>query len=93
MDTRDEFYTKLRQTLLEQTKFPTTYLYKFIIPNIPSNIDKLMSIFDFQGAVVSSKKSKTSKFKSYTIQVKVANVDEIIKKYKEVAVIEGVISL
>lgn len=93
MDKRDEFYTKLRQTLLEQTKFPAIYLYKFIIPNEQESIDRLMKIFDFQGAVITSRKSKTTKFKSYTIQVNVTNVDQIITKYKEASVIEGIISL
>ncbi|MBS3992167.1 MAG: DUF493 family protein [Bacteroidetes bacterium] len=93
MDNRDEFYANLRQTLVEQTKFPTTYLYKFIIPNEEKNIKIILKIFDFQGAVITSKKSKTNKFKSYTIHVKVKNVDEIIQKYQEVSVIEGVISL
>ncbi len=93
MDKRDEFYTKLRQTLVDQTKFPTTYLYKFIIPNEEKHHKTIMKIFDFQGAVITSKKSKTNKFKSFTIQVQVNNVDEIIQKYQEVSIIEGVISL
>lgn len=93
MDNRDEFYEKLRQTLIDQTKFPTKYLYKFIIPNEEKNIKTLMKIFDFQGAVITSKESKTTKYKSYTIHVNVKNVDEIITKYKEVSIIEGVISL
>ena len=93
MDNRNEFYEKLRQTLVEQTKFPTTYLYKFIIPNQEKNIHTLMKIFDFQGAIITSKKSKTDKFKSFSIQVKVQNADQIIEKYKEVSVIEGIISL
>ncbi|MDP2089580.1 MAG: DUF493 family protein [Flavobacteriaceae bacterium] len=93
MDNQEEFYQKLRQTLVESTTFPTTYIYKFIVPNEESGINQLMEFFDYQGAVIISKDSKTNKYKSFTINVLTNSVDEIIQKYIEVSVIEGIISL
>lgn len=93
MDLQEEFLKKLRQTLLENTTFPTNYIYKFIVPNESTKINHLMELFNFQGAVITSKESKTNKYKSFTISVLSNSVDEIIQKYREVSVIQGIISL
>ncbi len=91
---QDEFYAKLKIKLEESSKWPSLYLYKFIIPNTPDQSAKLLSIFDNLGAVISSNQSKTGKYTSYSIKVKMNNPDHVIAKYKEVgATIKGVISL
>lgn len=89
-----EFYTKLKQQLEDSTSWPSVYLYKFIIPAMPNQSTKLLKIFDNLGAVIQSKTSKTGKFISYSIKVKLKDADSVIEKYKEVgANVEGVISL
>ena len=88
-----EFYEKLKKTLLETTKFPTEYMYKFIIPASDEKFKEIENIFNNMGAVINSKSSKTGKYNSLTILVNMKNPDEIIAKYKEVAKVEGVISL
>jgi putative lipoic acid-binding regulatory protein len=93
MDLQEEFLKKLRQTLLESTTFPTNYIYKFIVPNEESKILHLMGLFNFQGAIVTTKNSKTNKYKSFTISVLSNSAEEIIQKYREVSVISGIISL
>ena len=89
----NEFYKKLKSSLIETTNFPTDYLFKFIIPNKSAQKNQMQSIFNFNGAVITTKLSKTGKYLSYTIILKIKSVDEIISKYKEVSKIEGLISL
>jgi hypothetical protein len=93
MDKKAAFYKKLKSDLEETTKFPTKYLYKFIVPSDEEKIIKVETIFDHTGAVITKKKSKTGKFISISILVKMNNAEDVIKKYREVEVVEGIISL
>ncbi len=93
MKKQDEFYKKLKINLEETTEFPAEYMFKFIITSDKNKIKKINNIFNYIGAVISTKPSKTGKYKSLTILVMMKNADEIIKKYREVAEVEGVISL
>lgn len=90
----DEFYAKLKSQLSDTSLWPNTYLYKFIIPSKPDQSALLLQIFDNLGAVINSKASKTGKYTSFSIKLKLKDPDAVIEKYKEVASkIEGVISL
>ena len=89
----DEFYARLKEQLLENTSWPSTYLYKFIVPTDEERISQIHNIFDNTGAVIESKQSKKGTYTSLSITVHLQNPDEVILKYKEVAVVEGVISL
>jgi len=93
MKNQDAFYKKLKINLEETTKFPSKYMFKFIIPADEDKSEKINDIFNYTGAVIKTKPSKTGKYKSLTILVKMKDADEVISKYKEVTVIEGVISL
>jgi putative lipoic acid-binding regulatory protein len=93
MNQKEEFYQKLKETLLESTTFPTTYLFKFILPNNNLEEEKLLKLFDLQGAVISTKDSKTNKYKSFTINIVMYSVEDVILKYKEASTIKGIISL
>ena len=62
----------------------------------PANQEKITeieTIFDHTGAVINKKPSKTGKYNSITVMVNMKNADAVIEKYKEVALVEGVISL
>ncbi|MBQ4915262.1 DUF493 domain-containing protein [Maribacter sp. MMG018] len=89
----DEFYAKLKEQLTETSKWPSDYLYKFIVLSDTEKIQKIHRIFDNTGAVIELKKSKKGKYTSVSITVNLKNPDEVIIKYKEVGAIEGVISL
>lgn len=93
MNERDDFYVNLKSTLDETTKFPSKYLFKFIIPNSSVKVDRIQSIFNFGGAVINTRPSKTGKFISISILIEMPNSDIIIEKYKEADQIEGIISL
>lgn len=93
MSKESEFYEKLKKSLVETTSFPTEYMFKFIIPASEDKFKNIESIFDNIGAVINSKPSKTGKYNSLTILVKMKSADDIIEKYIEVSKIDGVISL
>jgi hypothetical protein len=91
----EEFYKKLKSQLEDMTVFPAIYLYKFIVPT-KDNDDKVKEVsdkFDNLGATIQTKKSKNGKYTSLSIEVKMKSADAIINKYKQVTVIEGIISL
>lgn len=89
----DEFYKRLRVQLLESNSWPSKYLYKFIVPTDKEKVKHIADIFDNTGAVIESKQSKKGTYTSVSITVMMENPDAVIAKYKEVTVIEGVISL
>ncbi|WP_298485518.1 DUF493 family protein [uncultured Maribacter sp.] len=95
MDTEksEEFYKKLIEQLYDTSKWPSTYLYKFIVLSEKEKIDAINAIFDNTGAVIESKKSKNGKYTSLSITVTLKNPEAVVAKYKEVTQIEGVISL
>jgi hypothetical protein len=93
MNKEEDFYNKLKLTLDETTTFPSEYMFKFIIPSSKEKFSQIENIFNYRGAVINSKYSKTGKYNSITVMVVMKNSDDIITKYKEVSVVEGVISL
>ncbi len=93
MSKESEFYKKLKKSLEETSTFPTDYMFKFIVPANEGGFKKIEEIFNNLGAVIKSKPSKTGKYTSLTILVKMKSANDIIDKYKEVSPIEGIISL
>ncbi|MBU3012245.1 DUF493 domain-containing protein [Polaribacter vadi] len=93
MSDKNAFYTKLKGQLEDTTKFPADYMYKFIVPTDGNQLDEVQTIFDNKGAVIKTKKSKTGKYISITIVLKLINADEVIGYYKKVEKIKGIISL
>tara|TARA_B100002049_G_C16023808_1_gene351484 strand:- start:26 stop:316 length:291 start_codon:yes stop_codon:yes gene_type:complete len=89
----EEFYKKLKGRLVETTLWPSQYLYKFIVPSDNQKIAEIENIFDNMGAVINTKASSKGTYTSISIRVKMKNPDAVIAKYKEVAKVEGVISL
>ena len=90
----EKFYDKLRAQLEETTSWPSEYLYKFIILTDPKKIEQIHLIFNDLGAVITTKKSKNDKYTSVSINVRMADPDAVIQKYKQVGKeVEGVISL
>lgn len=89
----EEFYGRLKEELLRGTEWPSTYLYKFIVPSDSDKTGRIEAIFDNTGAVIETRKSKTGKYTSLSITVHLESPDDVIEKYIEVGKIEGVISL
>tara|TARA_R110001632_G_scaffold51867_9_gene128985 strand:- start:756 stop:1046 length:291 start_codon:yes stop_codon:yes gene_type:complete len=89
----EEFYKKLKVQLSDTSIWPAPYLYKFIVPTVTAKIDQIESIFDNVGAVIETKESRTGKYTSISINVRMKDPDSVIAYYKQVGLIEGVISL
>lgn len=93
MSDRKAFYSKLKGQLEITTKFPSKYLYKFIVPTDQNQVTQVKELFNNGGAVIQTKKSRTGKYNSVSIFLKVESADEVIAYYKKADVIKGIISL
>ena len=93
MNDKNLFYTKLKGQLEDTTKFPSDYMYKFIVPAIGNQQKEVQRVFDNKGAVINTKKSKTGKYISISVVLKLDSAQEVIDYYKKVEKIEGIISL
>lgn len=93
MSNKEDFYLKLIESLEATTKFPSEYLYKFIVPAIGNKVVEIEAIFNGTLANITNKKSKTGKYISVSIKVKVNSSNEVITFYRKAEKIEGIISL
>ena len=95
MDTErpEDFYERLKAELLNTHTWPSDYLYKFIVPTDDEKIGQIHQIFDNTGAVIESRQSRKGRYTSISVTVNFDHPDEVILKYKEVGMVEGVISL
>ncbi|MGO4821025.1 MULTISPECIES: DUF493 family protein [unclassified Flavobacterium] len=89
----EEFYVRLKAELDNSNTWPALYLFKFIVPSVADNVERVEKAFDCLGAVIKTTKSKTGKFTSVSVDVQMKNSQEIIDKYLEVSTIEGIVSL
>ncbi len=89
----EDFYERLKVELENSTTWPAVYLFKFIVPSENDNVIQVEEAFNDMGAVIKTKKSKTGKFTSISVDVNMNNPQEIIKKYIEVSTIKDIISL
>lgn len=87
------FYTSLKEKLEQTHNFPEDYLYKFIITNEQSKVTDIYRVFDGVKFTMTSKDSKNGKYTSLSINAFVLDADQVIKIYKEVSLIDGVIML
>ncbi len=93
MQDRNEFYKNLKDKLKADSKFPSKYLFKFIVKGQDDKYKEVENIFNHMGAVISKKNSKTGKYTSVSIIVMMKSADAVIEKYLEAEKIEGIISL
>lgn len=93
MQDRDSFYEKLKTQLEDTTSFPSDYLYKFIVTSEGNKVEQVQELFNNKGAVINTKKSKTGKYISISIVIKLSSSKEVISYYKQAEKIEGIISL
>jgi len=93
MADKKDFYKKLQVQLDDTTQFPSDYLYKFIVPTDENQVKEVKDLFNNGEAVIKTKKSKTGKYSSLSIVIKLKNSDEVISYYKKAEKIKGIISL
>lgn len=88
-----EFYERLKEELDNANVWPAEYLFKFIVPTEDGNVETVENAFNDMGAVIKTTKSKTAKFTSISVNVRMNSSQSIIDKYLEVSNISGIISL
>lgn len=88
-----EFYKRLREQLERDTKWPSPYLFKFIVPASLEKVAEIEAIFNGTGAVIKTRDSSKGTYTSISIEVTIKSPDAVIYKYREVSNVEGVISL
>jgi putative lipoic acid-binding regulatory protein len=91
--TSEEFYQRLKNELETSTEWPSEYLFKFIVPTSQEKIIKVEDAFNQMGAVIETKQSKTGKYTSVSVNVKMESAQAVIDKYVQLSTIEGIISL
>lgn len=77
---------------LENEEWPSTYLFKFILPNDNESISKLLSIFGTENNQ-QMQNSRNGKYVSITIEELMMSADDVIVKYEKAALLKGVMSL
>jgi len=92
-DNPEEFYASLKEKLTEAHDFPEDYLFKFIIPNDQEKLVEIYRVFDGVKTTITNRDSKTGKYISINVNAFVLDADQVIKIYKEVATVEGVMML
>lgn len=92
MQDKEEFYKNLEAKLKEYHKFPSTYMFKFIVPNNVKSVAQTEALFS-EKAVISTRESKTGKYISVSAKEIILNSSEVIKVYRSAEKIEGLISL
>jgi putative lipoic acid-binding regulatory protein len=89
----EEFYSRLIDQLNDTTKWPSDYLFKFIVPTQEEKIRAISDIFHEEHASINHKQSTKGTYTSVSIKIKLESAEEVVIKYKAVSKVEGVISL
>ncbi|MGZ5209723.1 MAG: DUF493 family protein [Kaistella sp.] len=89
----DEFYASLKEKLEATHDFPQDYLFKFIITNQESKHIEIYRVFDEIKYTLTTRDSKNGKYTSLNMNAFVMDADQVIKIYKEVGKIPGVMML
>lgn len=89
----EDFYNSLKEKLTAHHNFPEDYLFKFIITSDESKLTEIYRVFDDINFTMSTRDSKNGKYTSLSINAFVLDAEQVVKIYKQVALIEGVMML
>ncbi|SFH95464.1 DUF493 domain-containing protein [Halpernia frigidisoli] len=90
---QEAFYASLKDKLEQTHDFPEDYLYKFIVTNDQAKLTEIYRVFDGIKFTMTNRDSKNGKYTAISINAFVLDADQVIKIYKEVGLIEGVMML
>ena len=89
----EEFYALLKEKLQANHNFPEEYLFKFILPSDESKLTEIYRVFDNIKFTMNNRDSKNGKYTSVSMNAFVLDADQVIRIYKEVGKISGVMML
>ena len=84
-------YDAFREKLDAEHKWPTVYMFKFIVPQ--DKEDHIRSVFPEDNWNWEVKKSKNGAYLSFTSKKLINHADEVIEIYKTAHEIPGIIAL
>jgi hypothetical protein len=89
---KEAFYRDLKKKLKKQHKFPSVYMFKFIVPNDNKLHAQVEALFGSE-AQIAIRESRNGNFVSVTAKEMMLSADKVIERYREAESIEGIISL
>lgn len=81
-------FTGLRAALDKHVKFPTNYVFKFIVPR--TELPHLLALLD--GMELTTRDSATGKYVSVTVEHVVRQAEHVIEVYERVRIVKGIMS-
>jgi uncharacterized protein len=88
----DEQLGRLRKRLNEIHRWPSIYMFKFILPSDQERITALKLIFG-ESAEFKERLSGKGNYTSVTVREMMLDADSIFDRYTKASAIEGIISL
>jgi len=88
----DDQIAVLRARLNEIHRWPSIFMFKFILPSDEARIAQLKLIFG-ESAEFKERLSAHGKYTSITVREMMLDADSIFDRYRQAALIEGIISL
>jgi uncharacterized protein len=88
----DEQLDRLRKRLNEIHRWPSIYMFKFILPSDQERITALKLIFG-ESAEFKERLSGKGNYTSVTVREMMLDADSIFDRYTKASAIEGIISL
>ena len=89
---KDEHIQRLRDRLNEIHRWPSIFMFKFILPTDEEKLKRLKIIFG-ESAEFKERLSSNGKYTSVTIREMMLDADSIFVRYMLASEIEGIISL
>lgn len=89
---KDDQIERLRQRLNEIHRWPSIYMFKFILPTDEERISRLKRIFG-ESAEFRERQSAQGNYTSITVREMMLDADSIFDRYLKAGTIEGIISL
>ena len=84
-------FSKLKESLDLNYKFPCDFNFKFVVPNSEPQKTEVLNLLN--GSKISEKLSKTGKYVSVTGLLKVNSSDHIVQIYSDATKIDQLIAL
>ncbi len=88
----DDQLDRLRKRLNEIHRWPSIYMFKFILPSDQERITALKLIFG-ESAEFKERLSEKGNYTSVTVREMMLDADSIFDRYTKASTIEGIISL
>ena len=89
----EDFYLRFEKQLEESQSWPGSYLFKFILKDEGGELETLKTILSNLNGNLTQKSSTNNKFISISFKYFASSPSDVIKIYKDVSVIDEIISL